>query len=118
MTTATPDAPAIRPKLNPAIARRIVKAVIAAERTKRAWETAKAKKDALAKYAHLVPDKIGAEGAGHIIRHWIGGGGEIFKLKEYREAGHPVTPEMANFIEPRTTFHQWTVTPIEGPPEP
>lgn len=116
MTTATP--PETRPKLNSAIARAIVKAVVATERAQRALDTAKAKKSALEKYAHLVPYKIGAEGAGHIIKTWIGGGGEIFKLKEYREAGHPITPEMKPFIEARSTFRQWTVTPIEGPPEP
>lgn len=106
-----------RPKLNGAVAKAIVSKINAYTRAKAAFDKAKAAKDTLVSYAHLIPDGIGAEGAGHVIKHWMGGGGEIFKLKEYRDAGHPITPEMAPFVEQRSKYHQWSVKPIDGPPE-
>jgi hypothetical protein len=44
--------------------------------------------------------------------------GQVFSLKDYLEAGHPITPEMRPFVNDRETYDQWSATPIEGPPEP
>jgi hypothetical protein len=106
-----------RPKLNGAIANTIVTKVNAYARAKAAFDKAKAAKDTLASYAHLIPAETGAEGAGHIIKHWMGGGGQLFELSEYLKAGHAITPEMAPFVKDRSRYHQWSIKPIDGPPE-
>lgn len=108
-----------RPKLNGAIAKTIVALIVAYKRADRAVKEAKREKaEKLPKYADLVPYGTEVEGAGHIIKRWQGGGGQVFSLKDYLEAGHQITPEMADFVNDRETYDQWSATPIEGPPEP
>jgi hypothetical protein len=112
-------APETRPKLNGAVAKTIVAAIVAYKRADRALKEAKRKRsETLPKYRDQVPLGVEVEGAGHIIKRWEAGGGQVFSLKDYLEAGHEVTTEMAPFVHDRETYDQWSATPIEGPPEP
>lgn len=112
-------APTTRPKLNGAIAKTIVAVIVAYQRADRALKEAKRERsEKLPKYKELVPVGIEVEGAGHIIKRWTAGGGQVFSLKEYLEAGHQVTAEMAPFVHDRDSYDQWSAKPIEGPPEP
>jgi hypothetical protein len=113
---------ALRPKLNPSVARKIITKVIAYKRADRALKEAKRDKAQLDEYAHLIERGVKAEGTvdgtRYEISRWRGGGGQIFSLKEYLEAGHAITKEMEPFVHDRDTYNVWDVEPIEGPAEP
>lgn len=108
----------IAPKINPAQATALIRKIVAYKRADRARKKAKAELDTMtARYRDVFP--IGTvEMAGYRIRRWIGGGGETFSLKDYKAAGHAITPEMASFVGARATFEVWDADPVEGPPEP
>jgi hypothetical protein len=64
------------------------------------------------------------EAAGGIRAAEVGGisvrvtpvdGSERFSLKDYREAGHEVTPEMRDAISTSKPFERWTVKDVRGP---
>jgi hypothetical protein len=41
--------------------------------------------------------------------------GDFFKLRDYKLAGHKVTPEMAEHISPGRPYDRWTTKLLEGP---
>jgi hypothetical protein len=45
-------------------------------------------------------------------------GGEFFSLKDYRAAGHPITPEMAPHVHPGDPRERWTWKDLRGPKSP
>lgn len=109
----------VRPKLNPSIAKAVVKAIVTYKRADRALKEAKLKRrEVLAKHADKVPYGVDVLGAGHVIKRWRAGGGQTFSLKAYLEAGHEVTDEMRPFVSEREEYDQWDATPIDGPPAP
>jgi hypothetical protein len=56
-----------------------------------------------------------AEVGGISVRVTPVDGSERFSLKDYREAGHEVTPEMRDAISTSKPYERWTVKDIRGP---
>ena len=71
------------------------------------------------RYHDLVPVSEDPEEAAKGIRVAAAGGitvriapmvsGETFRFREYKLAGHPVTPEMAEFLKDGKPYDRWTV---------
>jgi hypothetical protein len=71
------------------------------------------------RYHDLVPLSDDAEEAAKGIRVAAAGGitvriapmvsGETFRYRDYKLAGHPVTPEMAEFLKDGKPYDRWTV---------
>lgn len=56
-----------------------------------------------------------AEVAGIRVRVTPIDGSERLSLKDYKEAGHEVTPEMQEAITISKPFDRWTITDVRGP---
>jgi hypothetical protein len=56
-----------------------------------------------------------AEVGGISVRVTPVDGSERFSLKDYREAGHEITPEMRDAISTSKPFERWTVKDVRGP---
>lgn len=41
--------------------------------------------------------------------------GEFFRFRDYKLAGNPVTPEMAEHVSPGRPYDRWTTKLLEGP---
>lgn len=116
-------------KLNAAQARAIVAAEVAAGKLKAALDAATVKRDELrARYKLRIPpstdpkdgdkDVREIEVAGFRIRVSTYAGGEYFSLKDYRAAGHPITPEMAEHVHAGDPRERWTWKDLRGPKSP
>lgn len=63
-------------------------------------------------------DVLMAEVGGFRIRVSTFVGGDYFSLKDYRTAGHPITPEMAEHIRTGDPRERWTWKDLRGPRRP
>lgn len=117
---------ATAPKLSADQARKLHDADVAVKKLKTALEAAdKHNRELHDRYRGRVPLSEKPEEAADGIREAMVGGvairicparsGESFSLKTYREAGHPITPEMREAISPGVPFDRWTVKPAAGP---
>lgn len=111
-----------RVSLNPAVGAALIKAIVTKKRADAALEKAKRRLAELsAKHRDKLPDDAFAEvkvnGKTYRLIRWLGGGGEVFALGDYKAAGHTVTPEMRNHISDRAQSDVWRADLIEEPDE-
>lgn len=114
------------PKLNAAQARQLHEAEVAVAKLKAQLEIAETTRDELRdrfiprlSLATEAKEKlkgvlVGLAG-GISVRATPCVGAEYFRLRDYRAAGHQVTPEMAEHISPGKPYLRWTVKTIDGP---
>jgi hypothetical protein len=122
--TATAQPPA----LSAAQARKLVLAEVKAAKLRAELETAEAERDELRqRYKPRLQPSTETKDAGKNVLQAVAGkllirctsfmSGEYFGLKDYREAGHPVTPEMEAFIQ-RYPRERWSWRDLRGPRRP
>jgi hypothetical protein len=104
-------------------------AEVAVLQAKAAWEAAKAEAEKLrARYEDRLEPSADPKDAGKDVKVGVAGGwqirftrftgGERFSIKEYRAAGHKVTPEMRPFISAGDPQVRVTVKRVKGPTKP
>lgn len=114
------------PKLTADQARKLHDAEVAHDQLKAQLDIAKKTRDELrGKYrprlelakdaAAALKGTLQAISGGIAVQATPSAGGETFSLKDYRTAGHKVTPEMQPFIKAGGTRWTWTVRSIAGP---
>jgi hypothetical protein len=114
------------PKLSAAQARKLERAEVKAAQLEAQLEEAKARRDTLRRRykSRLQPSTEKRDRGKNVLQAIAGGilvrvssfrGGDYFSLKDYREAGHEVTPAMRPFIRPGDPRERWTVKSLAGP---
>ena len=71
-----------------------------------------------ARYRPLLPDREEVKVGGWRIKRTEVDGAEYFSLRDYRDAGHEITAEMAEHLERRDPHERWTVKDLKGPAAP
>jgi hypothetical protein len=118
-----------QPKLSAAQAKQLVTAEVEAAKLKAELEAANRRVAELRERfkPRLAPsedpkdagkDVLVAEAGGFLIRCATFVGGDYFSLKAYREAGHEITPAMAEHIHSGDPRERWTWKDLRGPRHP
>lgn len=121
--------PSTTRKLNAAQARALALAEVTYDKLAAALaEAKKARNELRGRFKARIPpstdpkdadkDVRQVEAGGFRIRVSTFDGGEYFSLKDYREAGHPITPEMEPHVHDGEQREKWTVKALAGPKRP